>query len=235
MHAGKTVSSNPVEDAGISYTYTTDGETATPCTTRTDAYLYDVPTAFGVKAEEITYGTRDQFKSGEFVGNFRTFEGTQGICPPGWYIPTRADYLKLVGASNADQTTGETKAIDDPTALYYEQINSGGSTVKRFNTEGWNFSFMGCRSKTSTTQTGSYNAAAPIDNTKCSEPSWYGLPGLSQIMTSTPYRPNATGTNVQFFCLMTTFTSTYKEGRLSLSYGNYLHGMEVRCVRKATE
>ena len=115
--------------------------------------------------------------------------------------------MKLVGASNADQTTGETKAIDDPTALYYEQINSGGSTVKRFNTEGWNFSFMGCRSKTSTTQTGSYNAAAPIDNTKCSEPSWYGLPGLSQIMTSTPYRPNVTGTNVQFFCLMTTFTS----------------------------
>ena len=31
---------------------------------------------------------------------------------------------------------------------------------------------------------------------------------------------------------MTTFTATYKTGRLSLSYGNYLHGMEVRCVRK---
>ena len=127
MPAGKAVSSDPVEDAGIWYTYTTDGETATPCTTRTDAYLYDVPTAFGVKAEEITYGTRDQFKSGEFVGNFRTFEGTQGICPPGWYIPTRADFLKLVGASNGAKTTGETKAIDDTTRGDCEHIHHLGS------------------------------------------------------------------------------------------------------------
>ena len=231
--AGKTVSSDPVEDAGIWYTYTVLGKNKVkPNVTRTDAYLYDYATAFGLNSpEDITYGTQSDWQT----GNYRSFEGTQGICPPGWYIPTRADFLKLVGASNADQTQGEKEAIDDPTALYYENIPSGGSTVKRFNTEGWNFSFMGCRSKTSTTQTGSYNAAAPIDNTKCSEPAWYGLPGLNQIMTSTPYRPNVTGTNVQFFCLMTTFTDKYKEGRLSLGSGNYLHGMEVRCVRKATE
>ena len=231
--AGKTVSADPTADAGIWYTYTVLGKNKVePNVTRTDAYLYDYATAFGLNSpEDITYGTQSEWQT----GNYRSFEGTQGICPPGWYIPTRADFLKLVGASNADQTQGETKAIDDPTAVYYEPITSGGSTVKRFNAEGWNFSFMGCRSKASTTQAGSYNAAAPIDDTKCSEPSWYGLPGLSQIMTSTPYRPNVTGTNVQFFCLMTTFTSTYKEGRLSLSYGNYLHGMEVRCVRKATE
>ena len=231
--AGKTVSSDPTADAGIWYTYTILGKNKVePNVTRTDAYLYDYATAFGLNShEDITYGTQSEWQT----GNYRSFEGTQGICPPGWYIPTRADFLKLVGASNADQTQGETKAIDDPTAVYYEPITSGGSTVKRFNAEGWNFSFMGCRAKASTTQAGSYNAAAPIDGTKCSEPSWYGLPGLNQIMTSTPYRPNVAGTNVQFFCMMTTFTSTYKEGRLSLSYGNYLHGMEVRCVRKATE
>ena len=231
--AGKTVSADPTADAGIWYTYTVLGKNEVePNVTRTDAYLYDYATAFGLNShEDITYGTQSEWQT----GNYRSFEGTQGICPPGWYIPTRADFLKLVGASNADQTQGETKAIDDPTAVYYEPITSGGSTVKRFNAEGWNFSFMGCRAKASTTQAGSYNAAAPIDGTKCSEPSWYGLPGLNQIMTSTPYRPNVAGTNVQFFCMMTTFTSTYKEGRLSLSYGNYLHGMEVRCVRKTVE
>jgi len=231
--AGKTVSADPEEDAGIWYTYTVLGKNKVePNVTRTDAYLYDYATAFGLNSpSDITYGTQAEWQT----GNYRSFEGTQGICPPGWYIPTRADFLKLVGASNADQTTGETKAIDDPTAVYYENIPSGGSTVKRFNAEGWNFSFMGCRAKASTTQAGSYNAAAPIDDTKCSEPSWYGLPGLNQIMTSTPYRPNVAGTNVQFFCLMTTFTDKYKEGRLSLSYGNYLHGMEVRCVRKTVE
>jgi hypothetical protein len=54
-------------------------------------------------------------------------------------------------------------------------------------------------------------------------------------MTSTAYQPNAAKTNIQFFDLMTTFTDSYPEGRLMLSYAGYKYGMEVRCVRKATE
>ncbi len=232
---GKTVSSDPKEDAGIWYTYTSDGKTATARTDFTDGYLYDYPTAFGVKQDDITYGTRDQFTKGEYVGNFRTFEGIQGICPPGWYIPTRADFLKLVGASTKDDSNGEKAAINDKTALYYDtSISGGGSTIKIFNEAGWNFAFLGVRSKTSTSQTGAYNLLI-TDDTKYTVAEFLGKPSLNQIMTSTPYMPNVAGTNVQYFCLMTTFTKDYRSGRLSLSYGNYLHGMEVRCVRKTVE
>ena len=232
--AGKAVSSDPKEDAGIWYTYTSDGKKATPMTSYTDGFLYDYPTAFGVGIDDITYGTRDEFKAGTVIGNFRTFEGTQGICPPGWYIPTRADFLKLVGYSVKDDSTGETADVKDPTAVYYDSsVLNGGSSVTVFNKAGWNFAFLGVRAKTSKSQTGSYNLAI-TDNTKYTNDFYLGLPALNQIMCSTPYMPNVAGNNVQYFCLMTTFTKSYPEGRLSLSYGNYLHGMEVRCVRKPT-
>ncbi|MBR0030033.1 MAG: hypothetical protein IJP55_07315, partial [Bacteroidales bacterium] len=226
---GKTVSSDPKEDAGIWYTYSVVDGTAVPNTSNTDAYLYDAATAFGLSSfEDITYGTQAEWET----GNYRSFEGTQGICPDGWYIPTRADFLKLVGGSNKDDTQGETAAVDDNTALYYETGYSG-SSVPRFNSEGWNFSFLASRNKTSKAQTGAYGASALIDNTKSDVPEWYGKPGLNQIWTSTPYKPNVAGNSVQYFCLMSTFTKTYFNGRLSLSYGQYLSGMEVRCIRKA--
>ena len=68
---GKTVSADPKEDAGIWYTYTTDGTNVAAKTDFTDGYLYDYPTAFGVAQDAITYGTRDEYKAGTNVGNFR--------------------------------------------------------------------------------------------------------------------------------------------------------------------
>lgn len=232
---GKTVSADPVEDAGIWYTYTTDGTTTTALTDFNDGYLYDYPTAFGVAQDAITYGTRDEFQAGTNVGNFRDFEGTQGICPPGWYIPTRADFLKIVGASNKDDsiTPPETAAVEDATAAYWV-ADYKGSSIPVFNEAGWNFSFLGVRSKTSTAQTGAYNKTATKDGT-CSVAEWVGKPALNQVMCSTPYMPNVAGNNVQYFCLMSAFTATNNLGKLSLSYGNYLHGMEVRCIRKQAE
>ena len=52
-------------------------------------------------------------------------------------------------------------------------------------------------------------------------------------MSSTAYKPNAGGTSFQIFALMSTFTSAYKDGRLTISYAQYLQGVEVRCIRKA--
>ena len=51
-------------------------------------------------------------------------------------------------------------------------------------------------------------------------------------MCSTPYLPNAAGNTVQYFCMMSTFTAAYPEGKLSLSYASYVNGVEVRCIRK---
>ncbi|MBO4670483.1 MAG: hypothetical protein J5640_01380 [Bacteroidales bacterium] len=223
--AGKTVSSNPVEDAGIWHTYTVSGGVATP-STDDNGYLYDYPTALGLELSDITYGTQNTWTE----GNYRDFEGAQGICPPGWYIPTYSDFIKLVGSANADSTRG-LAAADDASALYYVS-GYKGSTVKRFNEVGWNFSFLGARNKTSTTATGAYNVTL-IDDTKCNTPEWYGKPALNQIMSSTAYKPNATGTSFQIFALMSTYTSTYPDGRLTLSYAQYVQGVELRCIRKA--
>lgn len=224
---GKTVSSDPKEDSGIWYSYKVEGGVAVPLTDKNDGYLYDYPTAMGKAANEITFGTQSDWQS----GNYRDFEGAQGICPPGWYIPTRADFLKLVGSSNKDDTRGETAAVDDPTALYYVTACKG-SSVKRFNEAGWNFSFLGARNKTSNTATGAYNVTV-TDASKCSVAEWIGNPALNQVMSSTAYKPNVAGTSFQYFCMMSTFTSAYMDGRLTLSYAQYLQGVEVRCVRKA--
>lgn len=224
---GKTVSSDPKEDNGIWCTYTVENKVAVPSTDNNDGYLYDYPTAMGKAASEITFTTQSDWQT----GNYRDFEGAQGICPPGWYIPTRADFLKLVGNSNKDDTRGEDAAIDDNTALYYV-TECKGSSVKRFNEAGWNFSFLGARNKTSNTATGAYNVTV-TDASKCSVAEWIGKPALNQVMSSTAYKPNVAGTSFQYFCMMSTFTSAYPDGRLSLSYAQYLQGVEVRCIRKA--
>ena len=226
--AGKKVSSNPVEDAGIWYTYTVVDGKAVPNTSRTDAYLYDYGTAIGKSHSDLTFGTQANWES----GNYRDFEGTQGICPPGWYIPTYSDFLNLVGNGPKDETRGINTAPNDNTALYYV-AEFEGSSVPRFNEAGWNFSFLAARNKTSNTQTGSYNVAALIDATKCTNPDWYGKPGLNQVMSSTAYKPNTAGTSFTYFVLMSTFSTKYIDGRLNISQAQYLQGVEVRCIRKA--
>lgn len=226
--AGKKVSSNPVEDAGIWYTYTVVDGKAVPNTSRTDAYLYDYGTAIGKSHSDLTFGTQANWES----GNYRDFEGTQGICPPGWYIPTYSDFLNLVGNGPKDETRGIDTAPNDKTALYYV-AEFEGSSVSRFNEAGWNFSFLASRNKTSNTQTGSYNVAALIDATKCTNPDWYGKPGLNQVMSSTAYKPNVAGTSFTYFVLMSTFSTKYIDGRLNISQAQYLQGVEVRCIRKA--
>ena len=148
-------------------------------------------------------------------------------------METDADFLKLVGNSNKDDTRGEDAAIDDNTAVYYVTACKG-SSVKRFNEAGWNFSFLGARNKTSNTATGAYNTTV-TDASKCSVSEWIGKPALNQIMSSTAYKPNVAGTSFQYFCLMSTFTSAYMDGRLSLSYAQYLQGVEVRCIRQVPE
>jgi len=209
---GKSISGDPTEDAGIWYSQKFYNGIPVPSYS-SSTILYDCSTAFGA---EVTYE------------NYNTFEGVRGICPPGWYIPTRADYLKLVGNSN--KAAGESGPIDDPTACYY--VNGyKGSTVTAFNEAGWNFSFLGVRTKATDTATGAYNKNG-TGITNYADPRYLGQPAMNCIMTSTAYQPNSAGTNIQFFDLMTTFTDAYPEGRLMLSYAGYKYGMEVRCIRK---
>ena len=210
--AGKTVSSNPGDGNGIWYPYTTAGVAeTTEAAAKARGYLYDYATAFGV--EEVN------------SENYKTFEGTQGICPDGWYIPTKEDYIGLIGNSNA--TFGAIKE-DSP---YWDAEYKGGR-IKAMDEDGWNWGFYGVVNRANPSATGKY-LATTTSATNCSVEEYVGRFSMSFLMSSTA-NPNITAStgNIQFAGLMSTFTSSYKEGRLTVAWSNYLSGYTVRCIRK---
>lgn len=215
---GKHVSLDPTDGNGLWYPYTSNG---TQVTVNTDVasieergLLYDHQVAFGAEITEE---------------NFKSFEGTQGICPPGWHIPTRAEFLSIVGYSNrADDEDG---AVTDESAVYYDKDYKGGR-ITTMNDDGFNWDFAGSINRTTNTGTGKY--LATITNTgNCDVEAWLGKNSVTYYMGSTGKTPANTATNRQFMSLMSTFTSSFKDGKASIAYTNYLGGYALRCVRNA--
>ncbi|MBQ1209539.1 MAG: hypothetical protein IIX64_03585 [Bacteroidales bacterium] len=220
---GKTVSSNPADSSGLWYPYVIENAAAKVLTDAASVQkyglLYDYATIFGV--EEVT------------EANFKTFEGVQGICPAGWHIPTRADYLALCGITT--KADGETTTPVVETAEFYDSVNQGGS-LKIAQEKGFNFVPAGYVSVTTPAnkKKGSYLVAAIKDTANEVDATWTGAPSMTYYMASTPYKVNSTSGNIQFFGMMTTFTTATKSyGKLSLAYSNYLSGMSLRCVKNA--
>ena len=223
---GYTPSSDPTADSHIWYPYEiVDGAT----TALTDnasvkelGYLYDMEAALGKTITE---------------SNYNTFEGAQGICPKGWHIPTRIEYFNLVGKTTAD-ADGKTPD-NSQDALFYDS-GYDGAKIQSLIDAGLNYKFSGTRMMANFTATPSYQKTV-ISSATSTKTEWYNKPALNHYMTSTAYKPvyNASNvlTNIQFFGLMSTFTSArYPEGRLSLSYISMKSGQQLRCVRdKATE
>ena len=130
---GKTVSSNPAEDAGIWYPASNADKVADPALAETLGLLYDAATAFGA---EIS------------VDNASSFEGTQGICPTGWHIPAVAEMTGLVGhCSNS--------ALINPDGAYYDAAIKGAS-LAALEEASWAWQFASARNKANTAGTGSY-------------------------------------------------------------------------------
>ena len=197
---GKTVSSDPVEDAGIWYPAANADKTADPALAQTLGLLYDAATAFGA---EIT------------ADNAGTFEGTQGICPEGWHIPTATELTGLVGhCSNS--------ALTNPDAPYYDSTIKGAS-LAALKEAGWEWQFAGARNKTNTTAKGSYLVTSYNDI--------YGV--MSYVMGSTMYQTftNDDGSlkNIQYYYLMTTYNASNE--KVTVAYGNFLSGASIRCVK----
>ena len=212
---GKTVSSDPADGNGIWYPYTSDGTTATPATDAASiearGLLYDHQVAFGAEIP---------------AENFKTFEGTQGICPKGWHIPTQAEFLSIVGASNKTDTAG---ATTDPTAVYFD-TDYQAARIKTMNEDGFNWDFAGGVMRNNNTATGKYQTTI-TKSTTCSVAEWVGKNAVTYYMGSTGYTPANTATNRQFLSLMSAFTATYPEGKVNVAYTNYLSGNPLRCIR----
>lgn len=206
---GKQPSNQPNDGNGIWFTYSSDGTTVTPATDGSRGYLYDAATAFGVDA--IT------------ADNFNSFEGTQGICPTGWHIPTRAEFVNLVGYSNKGANDAAVVVKED--AAYYDATYSGAK-ITALDADGFQYAFLGSMLKASATANGSYNKLITSAN-DCSVEAYLGKLKMNYMLSSTA------NSATQFFAMMSAFTATYKEGKLNVAFSNYLNGVEVRCIRNA--
>lgn len=215
---GKSVSSDPADGNGIWYPYSSDGTTVTPETSEAAiearGLLYDHQVAFGAEITET---------------NFKSFEGTQGICPDGWHIPTWAEFYSIVGKSNK---TDDVAACSDPTAVFYDS-DYDGARIKTMNESGFNWDFAGAINRSSIDGAGSYQKTI-TKSTTCSVEEWIGKNAVTYYMGSTGYTPTGSAgatKNRQFLSLMSTFTSTYMEGRVNIAYSNFLGGYSLRCIR----
>ena len=197
---GKTVSSDPAEDAGIWYPAANADKVADPALAETLGLLYDASTAFGT---EIT------------IENAGTFEGTQGICPEGWHIPTVAELTGLVGhCSNS--------AMINTDAAYYDATIKGAS-LAALKEAGWEWQFASMRNKANTTGNGSYTVT-----------NYNGIYGvMSYLIGSSMYQTttNTDGSlkNVQYYYMMPTYNASNE--KVTVAYGNFLSGASVRCVK----
>ena len=198
---GRTVSSDPTEDAGIWYPAANADKVADPALAESLGLLYDAATAFGVEAV-----TPD---------NAASFEGAQGICPSGWHIPTVAEMTGLVGhCTNNELTNTE--------APYYDAAIKGAS-LTALAEAGWPWQFSSMRNKTSVTGKGSYTVTE-FEGT-------YGimsyLIGSTWYMTKTD--AEGTMTNIQYYYLMPTRNAS--NDKVSVAYGNFLAGASLRCIK----
>ena len=211
---GYVVSTDPAENnAHIWMPYSVVDGAAVPSKDLVEAngYLYDFATILG---GEIT------------KENAATYEGAQGICPKGWHVPTRAEYLSLCGSS---PKTATGPAVEDPTAVFWGEGSSYGS-IKNANTLGWNLVFSGVRMKASTTGTGKYQNTTAAAATGVSD-ALVGKLSVNYYASSTQHQMNDKGTMHQFFALGTTLTKNYPDGRLSLMYAHKESGVALRCIK----
>ena len=198
---GKSVSSDPVEDAGIWYPASNAEKVADPALAETLGLLYDAATAFGVEAVTLD--------------NAETFEGCQGICPPGWHIPTLTEMTGLVGhCSKSD--------LINPNGAYYDSSISGASLTVLAEA-GWAWQFSSMRNKANTAGKGSFTVT-----------NYNGVYGVaSYLIGSTMYQKttNTDGSlkNVQYYYFMPTYNTSNE--KVTVAYGNFLVGASLRCVK----
>ena len=187
-------------------------------------YFYDMYIALGGK--EVT------------AENCYEFEGAQGICPEGWHIPTREEFLNLCGLSN--KAVDETGIKKNENALFYDK-NYGSGKLSKYNAAGWNYVLSGARMRANFTSkpAPSYQLTRVYSGNATEEilAKYENQPSPTYIMSSTCYKPTYSTTeptlltNIQFFGQMTTFSSTYPEGRVNVSYAGIKTGQQLRCVK----
>lgn len=214
---GMTVSEDPKDKSGLWYPYTytdvkiEDGKAKATAkvakdeaTIKTNGYLYSANVYLG----GVEFGKE----------NFTSFEGVRGICPEGWHIPTKADFVALNGYA---QSKGkDIPEVSDDKAPFYDAKYKGGKYENAVGCN-WNPVLAGV-----VTTVYSTNVITELNSTKTE---LFNKPALN-------YWAGSTGVNeTQVWAMITTFSkSAYPEGRLHTSFCNAPFGVAVRCVMDKT-
>ena len=215
---GMKVSEDPKDKSGLWYPYIytdvkiEDGKVKATtkaakdeATIKTNGYLYSANVYLG----GVEFGE----------ANFTSFEGVRGICPEGWHIPTKADFVALNGYA---QSTKDIPEVSDDKAPFYDAKYKGGK-YENAVAANWNPVLAGL-----VTTVYSTTVITELNSTKTE---LFNKPSLNYWAGSTGH------SKTQVWSMMTTFTmNAYPEGRLHTSFCNAPFGVSVRCVMdKATK
>lgn len=221
---GMTVSENPADKSGLWYPYIlTDVETYISGKDKNDNDVWKSKATAKVAKDEATIKTNGYLYSANvYLGgvefgetNFTSFEGVRGICPEGWHIPTRADFVALNGWAQASAAAGFSEVLDDK-APFYDATYKGGKYENAVKSN-WNPVLTGV-------VTGVYNTTV-ITELNSTKSELFNKQALT-------YWAGSTGNSkTQVWAMITSFTKDkYPEGRLHTSFCNAPFGVAVRCV-----
>lgn len=208
---GKTVSMDLTAlDNGVWYPVDAKNKTLTDNadTVAKKGYLYSAEAALG-----LAPGTVND-------ANCLSYEGAQGICPPGWHLPTIDEIANLVGRVNASKYDLKQDPGPVVTAPYWSK-ELASSTIPLANADGFNVSYtLGCITAAATATKGT------VQNT------------LSYILSSTAYfrfteqKPEGFFNN-QFYAIYPSVAPATKEfgGSCNGAVFNYRGGAAIRCIK----
>lgn len=150
--------------------------------------------------------------------NYNTLEGTQGICPKGWHIPTFDDWFNLIGYTN------NAKIEPNISAPYYD-ASKKGANFEPLNEDGFNLLPV------SYVNGGNAYANNVLNVTEGAY--MYNMPSMSYFACSTGYTSTTTSgnTNRQMYNLLAMNMAAAANTKIVVGYSNFPNGISVRCVK----
>ncbi len=205
---GKSVSSDPADGNGIWYPCGLD-KVANPDLVNTYGLIYSYSLLLGMTGEFSTE-------------NYDKFESVQGICPDGWHIPTKAEWLKLAGQGNG--------GLSDPTSPYFEAAQQG-APIAALNADGFNFSGCGYINAGNATAIPAYMANASAADATAYGMGYFASSTAYQITYNTAGDSASGIKNIQYYAGMITYNAKFN--RLQVAFQGAYGGAPVRCIKNA--
>lgn len=206
---GKSISSDPSDGNGVWYPCNLEA-TADPSLVETNGLLYSYPVLLGMTEETFT------------LDNYDKYEGAQGICPDGWHIPTKTEWLNLLGKANDGSVNAS--------APYYNAGMSGGDRAA-MNADGFNIEGCGYINANSAIADAKYGANASGADPTAFGMGYYPSSTFYKIFYNTTDDPASGIKNIQYFAGMITYNAS--RNNMTVAFQSVYGGAPVRCIKNA--